>query len=119
MIHLNLSNLSNTWLIDIDGTICKHNGYKYGEEELLPGVIEFWNQIPSNDKIILLTARNKDHKNRTIDFLKEKNIRFDHIIFDLPTGERILINDKKPSGLDTAISINIRRNSGLKIMVMK
>ena len=32
------------------------------------------------------------------------------IIYDLPHGERILINDKKPSGLNTAIAISNERN---------
>jgi hypothetical protein len=37
------------------------------------------------------------------------------ILFDLPTGERLLINDKKPDGTKTAYSININRNEGIKI----
>ena len=32
------------------------------------------------------------------------------IIYDLPNGERLLINDKKPSGLNTAIAISTERD---------
>lgn len=32
--------------------------------------------------------------------------RFDKILFDMPMGERILINDRKPSELNTAIALN-------------
>ena len=31
----------------------------------------------------------------------------------MPTGERILINDIKPSGLRTALAINVKRDEGL------
>jgi len=40
-------------------------------------------------------------------------IRYNFIIFDLPFGERILINDIKPKkNLKTAISINLKRDFG-------
>lgn len=110
---MKISTLGHTWLVDIDGTILEHNGYISGEEKLLPGVKEFWDKIPSQDFIILLTARPQSQWKQTLDFIKEQGLRFDHAIFNLPTGERILINDMKPSGLDTAIGINIERNIGL------
>jgi hypothetical protein len=48
MIPFNLSeNLGHTWFIDLDGTILKHNGYLTNNDELLPGVKEFWNSIPA------------------------------------------------------------------------
>ena len=37
-------------------------------------------------------------------FLKENNVRYDHIIFNAGEGERIMINDMKPDGLVTAYS---------------
>ena len=33
----------------------------------------------------------------------------------MPLGERILINDEKPSGLKTAFAINKKRDSALNI----
>ncbi|MCX8167108.1 MAG: hypothetical protein N3E37_04625 [Candidatus Micrarchaeota archaeon] len=112
-----LSELPKTWLIDIDGIIFEHNGYlklKDGEFETpLPGVREFFEQIPLSHKIVLLTARSSKYRKITIDSLKHAKIRFDEILFDLPVGERILINDEKPDGMKTAFSINLKRNEGL------
>jgi len=111
---ISLSALPHTWLIDIDGTILRHNGNKIDQEEILPGVKNFWSSIPNKDSIILLTARSSDYRDKTINLFNNFGLRFNHIIFDLPVGERILINDIKPMGLLTAISINIERDVGLK-----
>lgn len=108
-----VSRLSHTWLIDIDGTIIKHNSHKNGGDELIPGTKEFWEAIPKDDVIILLTARKESERLSTIETLNRECLRFDHIIFGLPTGERILINDSKPTGLKTAIAINPSRDIGL------
>lgn len=108
---LSISCLAHTWLIDLDGTILKHNGYKIdGYDSLLEGAREFLSSIPSDDKIIFLTARTEKYRQLTINFLNENDLKFDHIIFDLPFGERILINDKKTSGLNTAIAVNTERD---------
>jgi|TARA_B100001013_G_C24265389_1_gene306644 23S rRNA G2445 N2-methylase RlmL len=108
-------NLSHTWFIDIDGTILKHNGYLIDKKDtILKGVKKFFKKIPKKDKIILITSRKKNILKKTLLFLKKNNIRFDQVIFDLPYGERILINDIKPkNNLKTAISINVKRNEGL------
>lgn len=111
MKQLKLSNLPKTWLIDIDGTIVKHNGYKdNGRDTLLNGVSEFFASLPKDDKVILLTARESSQMPRLKAFLARHKIRFDALISDLPFGERILINDIKPSGLKTAFAINKKRN---------
>ncbi len=112
-MKLTLSTLRHTWLIDLDGTILRHNGHLEGCEELLPGVKGFWDKIPTKDLIVLLTARQAAYSKDTVDFLRSQGIRFDHIIFDLPSGERVLLNDMKPSGLPTAHAINLERNDGL------
>ncbi|PNS00480.1 hypothetical protein X927_03205 [Petrotoga mexicana DSM 14811] len=112
---LKLSSLPKTWIIDLDGTILKHNGYKEGKDELLKGVKEFFNIIPTEDTIIILTSRETKYTDQTINFLKQNKIRYDHIIFDIPYGERILINDKKETGLITAYAINKERNSPFDI----
>lgn len=115
MIPFNLSdNLSHTWFIDIDGTIFEHNGYLSGEDKILPGVKELWDSIPLSDCIILVTGRSEEYKELTLSSLQKNNLRYNQILFDLPLGERIVINDKKPSGLETAISWNVDRNIGFK-----
>ena len=108
-------NLSHTWFIDLDGSIVKHNGYIIDKEDsLLDGVSVFFRNIPTKDIIIITTSRKKKFKKKTIEFLKKNKIRFNEIMFDLPYGERILINDIKPNQkLKTSISINLKRNYGL------
>ncbi len=107
-----LSPLSKTWIFDIDGTLAKHNGYKIdGKDTILPGVAEFMAGIPDDNLIILVTSRKDEYRQITLDFLKENNIRYDHIIFNAPYGERIIVNDRKPSGLDMSVAINIDRDS--------
>jgi len=108
-------NLSHTWFIDLDGSIVKHNGYIVDKEDsLLDGVSVFFRNIPTKDIIIITTSRKKKLKKKTIEFLKKNKIRFNEIMFDLPYGERILINDIKPNqNLKTSISINLKRNYGL------
>lgn len=107
-----LSNLNHTWIFDLDGTLVKHNGYLIdGVDTLLPGVVDFFkNNIKDNDFVVIITSRTDKYKQLTIEFLKQNNIRYDNIIFNAPMGERILINDAKPSGLITSKSINLSRD---------
>ena len=108
---LELSTLPKTWLFDLDGTLLKHNGYKIdGVDTVLPGVREYINAISAEDTIIILTARTEEYKQMTIGFLAEQVIRYDEILFNMPMGERILINDRKPSGLDMSVAINLDRD---------
>jgi hypothetical protein len=66
-------NLNHTWLIDIDGTILFHNGYKTKKGDLLlPGVKKFFKNIPKQDKVILLTSRKKKKLKMTLLILKKK-----------------------------------------------
>ncbi len=113
--NLMLSSLAHTWIFDVDGTICIHNGYKNGEDVLLGGVKEFFSKIPDDDMIILVTSRKSDEKLRLEKFMKANGLRYNHIILDAPMGERILVNDDKPSGLKCAYAINKRRDEKLDI----
>ncbi len=106
-----LSTLPKTWFFDLDGTIVKHNGYKTdGQDTLLPGAAEYLTGLPKEDKVILITSRTEACREMTIRFLQEQGIRYDEILFCLPVGERIIVNDRKPSGLDMAVAINIDRD---------
>lgn len=108
-----LSPLGHTWILDLDGTIVKHNGYKTdGIDSLLPGVKAFLDSIPEDDMIIFLTSRSDKYKELTEAFLKDNHIRFHQIIYGAPYGERILLNDCKPSGLEMGIAINVKRDVG-------
>lgn len=105
------SPLAKTWILDVDGTLVKHNGYKIdGYDTLLDGVKEFFANLSDNDKVVLLTARKEEFLPALKDFLKENNICYDYLLTDMPMGERILVNDRKPSGLDMAFAINKNRD---------
>ena len=111
MNKLTLSTLGHTWILDIDGTIVKHNGYLIdGEDTFLQGAEAFLKSIPSQDMVIFVTSRKEKYRQVTERFLLEHGIHYDYIIFEAPYGERILINDDKPSGLKMGISINVSRN---------
>ncbi|MBR7005353.1 MAG: hypothetical protein IKH98_00245 [Candidatus Methanomethylophilaceae archaeon] len=95
----------------MDGTIVKHNGYKIdGVDSLLDGALEFLLGIPDTDRIIFLTSREDWCMESTEKFLKEAGIRYDCIINNLPYGERILVNDRKPSGLRTSVAVDLERD---------
>lgn len=115
-----LSCLPHTWIFDIDGTLVKHNGYLTAEGDiLLEGVADFFANIPEKDMIILLTARSSAVRDITEKFLAENNIRYDHIIFDAPVGERILVNDNKPDGLVMAHAVERTRNKWDKLTLIE
>lgn len=116
MKKLTLSPLSHTWILDFDGTIVKHNGYKIdGTDSLLPGAAEFLASIPTSDMVVFLTSRTEEYRFITEKFLQANSIRYDHIIFGAPYGERILINDDKPSGLKTGIAVNRIRDEAMDL----
>lgn len=119
MEELELSTLSKTWIFDLDGTLLKHNGYKMdGTDTVLEGALEYLSTIPTEDKIIIFTSRTDEYKEETLDFLHNHNIRYDEILFNMPMGERIVVNDRKPSGIDMAVAINIDRDN-CKLPVIK
>lgn len=115
---LAVSSLPHTWILDLDGTLVEHNGYKtYGKDRILPGIKEFFEQIPRADYVLILTARKEQYKAETERFLEENGLRFDKILYGIPVGERILINDRKPSGLEMGISINKTRDASCDLVI--
>ncbi len=118
MQQLNLSALAKTWFIDFDGTIVKHGGYYINQkDEILPNVLDFFKKIPASDKIIITTAREQNIYHSVKQFMDEHGLRYDMIIMDCPIGERIVINDKKPSGLLTAFAVNLERDVGINLKI--
>lgn len=118
MNTLTLSALPKTWLIDIDGTLVRHNGYLHGKDELLGGVREFFASLPKDDIVILLTARTAQDLPALREFLAQNGVHYNQILTDLPVGERILLNDTKPSGLKTAFAVNKARDAALTLEVV-
>lgn len=113
MHFLNLSSLGHTWIIDIDGTIVKHNGYKIdGYDTFIDGAKEFLESIPEGDLIIFITSRTDEYIDQTKRFLQENGIKYNFIVNNAPYGERIIVNDRKPSGLNMSVAINLNRDEG-------
>lgn len=116
MTTLRLSTLPKTWVFDVDGTLVIHNGHLRPQgDELLPGVKEFFTSLPAQDAVVLLTARKKELGPALEAFLTANGIRYDVILYGMPAGERILVNDCKPSGLLTAVAVNKKRDDALSI----
>ena len=109
---LKLSPLAHTWILDFDGTLVEHNGYKYGDDKCLPGALEFLHSIPKEDFVLILTAREAGARGGTEAFLARHNVHYTQIIFEIPMGERILMNDTKPSGLKCAYAVTPKRQDG-------
>ncbi len=115
-VHLVLSPLPKSWILDLDGCIVRHNGHLEGDDELLAGVAEFWRSIPDADHIIVMSSRSERHRQDIVDLLSAHGLRVDQIILGLPHGERICVNDMKPSGLLTAVAVNVPRDAGLGLI---
>lgn len=118
MTELVLSPLGHTWFLDLDGTLVKHNGHLAdGEDSLLPGADALLAQIPADDVVVIVTSRAEAYREATERFLADSQIRYDHIIFGVPFGERIVVNDAKPSGLTTAVALNGTRDEAPRLRV--
>ncbi|MDR2770293.1 MAG: hypothetical protein LBB08_02480 [Rickettsiales bacterium] len=111
--NIAVSPLAHTWVLDLDGTLVEHNGYRADGDKWLPGALDFLRSIPADDYVLILTARlEPDAPEKTKKFLAKHNVRYNEILFAVPQGERILINDDKPSGLCCAYALRLRRNDG-------
>lgn len=116
--RIRLSSLGHTWVLDLDGTIVKHNGYLIdGHDTLLPGVKGFMQGLPAEDAVVFITSRSEEYREETIGFLADEGIHYNAIVFGAPYGERILVNDAKPSGLNTSVAVSIDRDSAWEIDV--
>ena len=106
-----LSTLPKTWIFFFFLTLVKHNGYLLdGADTLLDGVKEYMGGLPPEDRILILTSRKETYKTSTVRFLDENGIRYDAVLFDMPVGERIVVNDRKPSGIRMAVAVNCTRD---------
>ena len=126
-----METLNKTWFVDIDGTFLKHNSNinldelvkqkgSHLKEKPIRKSIKFLQDLPKDDKIIITTARESRHREHTIKALKHFKVRYDDILFNLPSGPRILINDIKPPGvvnnanpIITAYAVNVNRDEGI------
>ncbi len=69
--------------------------------------------------IIIVTARASEYRQETEGFLRANGVRFDHIIFDAPHGERILLNDRKPGIERMSVGLTVERNAPIDIRIVE
>lgn len=108
-----------TILCDIDGTLVKHTDPTQSsnpdyELELLPGTLKKlieWDR--KGYGIVLITGRRESSRAATEKQLARAGIFYDQLIMGIGGGKRIIINDRKPDGIDACDSISINRNSGI------
>jgi hypothetical protein len=114
-----MENLPKTIICDIDGCILEHQGnlldMQIKEPKLLPGVKEQFDEWDKKAyKIIFLTGRKESMRQKTEEQLRSFGLFWDDLIMGATRGQRILINDLKPtSDMPTAVAINLSRNQGL------
>lgn len=109
-----------TIFTDLDGTLVKHCGdvillsnpdYKL---EVLPGTLEKIREWDAKSYwIVIATGRKESLRYSTECQLRTAGIVYNQLIMGFGGGDRILINDKKPTGEDAAFSINISRDVGI------
>jgi len=119
-----LTELPSLYLMDLDGTMIKHQGNlvditNLDKEQLLPGVQEFLEQRALNcDKLIIVTGRPESFRKFTEEQLFRLGIHYDQLIMGVGRGRRFLINDSKPDiNEHTAIGITVPRNGGLEHLI--
>jgi hypothetical protein len=108
-----------TIFIDLDGTIVKQaeNFHTRPRDiQIIPNTLEKLHNWKFNGyKIVITTGRIKEEHEALKTVLKELNVPFDHLITDLPSGPRTVINDKKPYNplIGMANAKQVMRNQGI------
>ena len=111
--------------VDLDGTLVINAGQYsdpcWGQTNGIQDNIDAINALYNSGKaeVIITTSRKKSFQEVTIEQLKRVGIKYHQIIFDLPHGNRIIINDyAKTNPFKSCNAINIKRNSpDLKAMI--
>lgn len=106
-----------TIFLDIDGTIFRHHGDQSPllvKPILLPGVLDKLHEWLSQDYcVVLTTARHESIRKFTEDQLQNSGIEYDQLIMGIGSGERIIINDGKPSDEGSCRAYAVIRDMGL------
>ena len=110
------------WFIDLDGTLLRQNDrwpeivIEHPKEALLPGVLKKLAEIHMRgDYIVITTARPEPYRGITEWQLRTAGIMYHCLLMGLPTGQRILVNDRKvEEKTDMAIAINLNRDEGME-----
>ena len=117
-------NAPKTIFCDIDGTLVVHPGSDdrndslpkptYKLRVLKDTLKKLWEWDAKGYRIILTTGRKESMRKVTEKQLWKAGIIYDQLIMGIGGGQRYLINDLKPGrDYDTAISINVERDTGI------
>ena len=119
-----MNNKPKTIFCDIDGTLCHYpysaemGNYDFDKKTMQPllGTLKkLWEWDKFGHIIILVTGRKEGMRESTERQLREAGIIYDRLIMGIGGGTRVLINDLKPDrDGDTAIAINLKRDTGVK-----
>jgi hypothetical protein len=107
-----------TIFVDLDGVLVQNSGQyfdpKWGTTDALDENVSYLihRKLSGKVHIIITTSRTKDAELATINQLKNLQIPYDRILFGLPHGRRVLINDYAPSNpYPSCYAVNLPRNS--------
>jgi hypothetical protein len=111
-----------TLFLDIDGVLLPHQGTlpaiwesaQYEEPVPLPGArekLQEWDR--KGYRIILTSGRRECMRAATELQLRRAGLIYDQLLLGLGGGVRVLINDMKPNGQQTAVAINLKRDEGI------
>ena len=103
-----------TLFVDLDGTLVRHN---YDPENVQEVILEervislqkLIDKEPENVFVVITTSRSIGHAAIALAALKAVGFEPDHLICNLPSGTRVLINDSSSSE-KKAICINLQRD---------
>jgi len=104
-----------TIFIDFDGTIVKHEVEHTGKVKVLPGARKQLNKWYDQGYYIVITTGRPNNSPNLHAILRKIDIPYHYILFNLPSGPRYLINDRKPWDLvgPMAQGFDIERNAGI------
>jgi len=111
-------NFRKTIFCDIDGTLFHHQDSLQEmitlPVKVLPGVNQKFKEWREKEYyIVLTTARPEGTRVITEQQLLQNGIFFDQLVMGLPVGCRVVVNDRKTNGMNTADAVCIDRNEGL------
>ena len=108
-----------TIICDIDGVLLRHKNkgvsIQLKKAKPLSGTLEKINEWDAKGyNIILITGRRESQRHETEEQLIYYGIFYDQLVMGVGGGDRIVINDRKPSSdADTCFAINVKRNEGV------
>jgi len=108
----------STIFVDLDGVLvvnsAQYSSPRWGETDGIQANIDVLNHLYDSGRVhvVITTSRKEGQSDLTYAQLARLGIRFHSVIFDLPHGKRIVVNDYAPSNpFKSSDAINIKRNS--------